>query len=136
MVREICKDPAVLQKISAPATYLDLPAAMDLRDTLSAHSEECIGMAANMIGVLKRIIVVSIGRSSLLMFNPEVLQTRDPFEMDEGCLSIDGIRRVTRYREIEVSYQDIMMKKRRETFHHITAQAILHEIDHLNGILI
>ena len=113
-----------------------LQVALDLLDTLKAHEEECVGMAANMIGVRKNIIAVNIGFANLAMFNPVILKKSGAFETEEGCLSLSGVRKTTRYQDIEVEYQDLDFVKKRQKFTGWTAQIIQHECDHLNGILI
>ena len=136
MVKPIMKDIFFLQQKSEPATAADAQAMRDLADTLQAHREECVGMAANMIGVKKRIIAVSIGPVQLLMVNPNIVKKSDPYEAEEGCLSLSGVRKTTRYQNIEVEYQDQQLKPHRQAFSGWTAQIIQHEVDHCNGILI
>lgn len=136
MIRTIIHDPIVLAKKSLPATGEDTSLADDLCDTLRANAEKCVGMAANMIGVSKRIIVFSDGEAIGEMFNPEIVQCKDPFDTEEGCLSLSGVRPVRRYRTIKVRYQTRTMQTRLKTFTGWTAQIIQHEIDHCNGILI
>ena len=136
MVREIVRDPMFLSQKSAPATREDLPAAQDLLDTLRANSERCVGLAANMIGVTKRIISVSVGPVSRAMLNPRIVSKAEPYAAEEGCLSLEGTRPATRYRSIEVEYRDSAFILRRQRFSSFTAQIIQHEIDHCEGILI
>lgn len=136
MVREICRDTFFLAQKAAPAAADDLGAAQDLLDTLAAHRDGCVGMAANMIGELKRIIVFDDGGSHVAMLNPEIISCAGTYEAEEGCLSLSGTRSATRYRTIKVSYQDLAMKPRVKTFTGFTAQIIQHEIDHCNGVLI
>ena len=136
MVREIVRDPMFLSQKSAPATREDLPAAQDLLDTLRANSECCVGLAANMIGVTKRIIAVSVGPVSRAMLNPRIVSKAEPYAAEEGCLSLEGTRPATRYRSIEVEYRDSAFILRRQRFSSFTAQIIQHEIDHCEGILI
>ena len=136
MVREICRDEAFLSQRAEPATKDDLGTAQDLLDTLEAHRHSCVGMAANMIGELKRIIVFDDGGSHVAMLNPEIISCAGTYEAEEGCLSLSGTRSATRYRTIKVSYQDLAMKPRVKTFTGFTAQIIQHEIDHCNGVLI
>ena len=136
MIRPIMRNELVLQRASAPATEADLPIAQDLLDTLEAHRHSCVGMAANMIGELKRIIVFDDGGSHVAMLNPEIISCAGTYEAEEGCLSLSGTRSATRYRTIKVSYQDLAMKPRVKTFTGFTAQIIQHEIDHCNGVLI
>jgi len=136
MVREIIHDPILLQRKSAPADESDLQTAADLLDTIKAHRDGCVGMAANMIGVLKRIIVFDDGHGYTLMLNPEIVKFSDPYETEEGCLSLDGTRKAARYKSIKVKYQNEKLLERIKTFTGFTAQIIQHEIDHCNGILI
>ena len=137
MVREIVHDPILLSGKSVPATPEDLQVAQDLLDTLSANQEACVGMAANMIGVRKRIIVFDNEGSYMTMFNPEILKMSDPYETREGCLSLLGDPRpCKRYKTIKVQWQNEKFQTRIKTFTGWTAQIIQHEIDHCNGILI
>ena len=136
MVREICKDPVFLSQVSANASADDLPVAADLRDTLAAHADECVGMAANMIGVAKRIIVFDNEGVPAVMFNPEIIRRSEPYMTEEGCLSLPGRRRTKRYGSIKVRYRNEDFKERIKTFKGWTAQIIQHEIDHCSGILI
>ena len=136
MVREIMRDPLFLAQKSFPATKEDLPTAQDLLDTLSAHRDECVGMAANMIGVRKNIIAVTAGFFNIAMLNPKIVKRSDPFPAEEGCLSLSGVRPCLRYREIEVEYQDLELRPQRKKFSGWTAQIIQHECDHLQGVLI
>ena len=137
MIRELMHDPIFLAKQSAPATKDDLPVAEDLLDTLAAHRETCVGMAANMIGVCKRIIVFDNGGVPMLMLNPEIIKASGEYETEEGCLSLlGGPRKTKRYQKIKVQYQTRDFQTRLKTFEGWTAQIIQHEIDHCNGILI
>ena len=136
MIRPIMKDVFFLQQKSEPATSADKQVIQDLIDTLHAHETECVGMAANMIGVKKRIIIVSVGILDLIMVNPIMTNQSQPYEAEEGCLSLTGVRKTTRYQTIEVEYQDKNFKKQKQTFTGWTAQIIQHEIDHCDGILI
>ena len=136
MERPIMKDPIFLGRKSEEAGAEDLPIAADLLDTLKAHASECVGMAANMIGQAKRIIVFDCDGSYMTMFNPEILRTAQPFQAEEGCLSLTGTRKSTRFRTIKVRYQNEKFQTRIKTFTGWTAQIIQHEIDHCNGILI
>lgn len=136
MVRAIVRDPLFLAQPSSAATAADLSVADDLADTLLANADRCVGLAANMIGVRKRILVFLAGPMAVAMINPVLLRKSDPFEDEEGCLSLDGQRKVTRYRRIEVEYQDRRFRKHRQTFEGFTAQIIQHEMDHFEGILI
>ena len=136
MVREIMRDVFFLAQKSEPATEADLQVARDLLDTLEAYANECVGMAANMIGSLKRIIVVHTDRGDEILINPVIEKKADPFPAEEGCLSLVGTRKTTRYRKIQVFYQDRRFRKHRQTFTGWTAQIIQHECDHLDGIII
>ena len=136
MVRPIMKDRFFLSQKSAPATPEDAAIAQDLLDTLAAHRDGCVGMAANMIGVAKRIIVFVDEGTDMVMFNPELTKCSEPYETEEGCLSLSGTRPTTRYRKITVRYQNAAFQTRQRTFRDWTAQIIQHEIDHCNGILI
>ena len=136
MIREIVKDPLFLARKSLPATALDLPVARDLRDTLAAHRAGCVGMAANMIGVLKRIIIFADGLSATVMLNPEITKKTGPYETEEGCLSLEGVRPTTRFQTIRVRYQDESMRTQTKQYAGFAAQVIQHEIDHCDGILI
>ena len=136
MIREIRRDEFFLQQKSLPASPLDKPVAIDLLDTLKAHREECVGMAANMIGVAKCIIVVNLGLMDMVLFNPKITKQKGPYETSEGCLSLPGERKTTRYREIEVEFQDMDFKTQTLKFTGFPAQIIQHEVDHLAGILI
>ena len=136
MIKPIMKDPIFLSQKSAPATVLDLPVAQDLRDTLAAHRDGCVGMAANMIGVAKRIIIFDDNGSATVMFNPEIVKCSGPYEAEEGCLSLTGTRKAKRYHSIKVQYQNEKFETRLKTYSGFTAQIIQHEIDHCNGVLI
>ena len=136
MERPIVKDPIFLARKSEPAGAGDMDTARDLLDTLNAHRDGCVGMAANMIGVGKRIIVFFSEGEAMTMFNPEILRCAEPYEAEEGCLSLGGTRKARRYRKIKVQYQNERFQLRIKTFSGWTAQIIQHEIDHLNGILI
>lgn len=137
MVRELVHDPILLAKKSAPATKEDLQTAQDLMDTLLAHRETCVGMAANMIGVCKQIIVFDNGGTPMLMFNPQIVKSSGEYETEEGCLSLlGGPRKTKRYQKIKVQYQTQEFQVRLKTFEGWSAQIIQHEIDHCNGILI
>ena len=138
MVKEIIHDPILLTRKSIEATVNDLNVAKDLLDTLMANKETCVGMAANMIGIYKRIIVfVDDDKSYMTMFNPVILKKEDSFDALEGCLSyLGGPKKCKRYKKIKVQYQTNDMKTRIKTFTGFTAQIIQHEIDHCDGILI
>ena len=136
MVREIMRDEAFLSQKAEPATLEDLPVAQDLLDTLTAHKDGCVGMAANMIGVCKRIIVFDNEGKYTVMFNPEIIKKSGSYEAEEGCLSLTGIRKAKRWQSIKVQYQNEQFQIRFKTFTGWTAQIIQHEIDHYEGILI
>lgn len=136
MVRPIMKDVFVLNQKSEPASETDKQTAQDLLDTLKAHEKECVGMAANMIGVKKNIIAVDMGVLSIAMFNPKIVKKSGPYHTEEGCLSLTGVRPCIRYQEIEVEYQDMDFKKQRQKYSGWIAQIIQHECDHLEGIII
>lgn len=136
MVRDICRDMFFLSQRAEPTAPEDLPVGMDLLETLEAHREECVGMAANMIGVRKRIIAVRDGEASLLMFNPEIIQKSGPYQAQEGCLSLEGVRTARRWKSIKVRYWNEKFQERFRTFSGWTAQIIQHEMDHCEGILI
>ena len=138
MIKPIMKDPIFLAQKSAPATEADLPVAQDLRDTLEAHRDGCVGMAANMIGVAKRIIIIIFddNGAAAVLFNPEIVKCSGAYEAEEGCLSLAGTRKARRFRSIKVQYQNERFETRLKTYTGWTAQIIQHEIDHCNGILI
>ena len=136
MIRPIMHDPLFLAQPSAPAIPADKQVAIDLTDTLRAHAEGCVGMAANMIGVQKRIIVINAGFAPMVLINPVITRKAGPYQAEEGCLSLSGIRKTTRYQEIDVSFQDMDFKPRQQHFSGWAAQIIQHEVDHCDGILI
>ncbi len=136
MVKPIIKDVMFLGQKSEAATEDDGKIIADLQDTLKAHRDGCIGMAANMIGYKKRIIIVSLGFADLIMQNPVIRAKSGEYETEEGCLSLTGKRNTVRYKDIEVEYMDISFKKQRQKFSGYVAQIIQHEMDHLDGILI
>lgn len=136
MIQPVMKDPIFLAQKSVPATKEDLQVAQDLLDTLFAHKDGCVGMAANMIGVSKRIIAFDNEGKYMVMFNPEIVKRSEPYEAEEGCLSLTGTRKAKRYRSIKVQYQNDQFQTRFKTFTDWTAQIIQHEIDHCNGVLI
>ena len=136
MERPIVKDPIFLAQKSLPAGKDDLTAAQDLLDTLAAHRSGCVGMAGNMIGVLRRIIVFDDNGKDTVMLNPEIVRASGIYEAEEGCLSLSGTRKTKRYRSIKVQYQTLELQTRFKTYEGWTAQIIQHEIDHCNGILI
>ena len=136
MIRPIMRDVLFLAKPSVPATPEDRQIAIDLLDTLKHNEDACVGMAANMIGVSKRIIVVNMGLMNMAMFNPVIVAKSGPYETTESCLSLTGERPATRYQEIEVEYEDMQFNKQRRKFTGWTAQIIQHECYHLEGIII
>ena len=136
MIRPVMRDPIFLAQKSAPATTEDLQAARDLLDTLEAHKDGCVGMAANMIGVSRCVIAFDNEGAYMVMFNPEIVKSSGPYTAEEGCLSLDGLRKAKRYRSIKAQYQNEQFQTRLKTFKGWTAQIIQHEIDHCNGILI
>lgn len=136
VIKPIMRMPVFLSLPAAPATESDLQIGRDLLDTLAAHAHECVGMAANMIGQAKRIIVFDHDGRHRLMFNPEIVAKQQPFETQEGCLSLEGVRTTTRYKRVEVRFQDESFAWHTERFSGWTAQIIQHEIDHCNGIVI
>ncbi len=136
MIRPIVKDILFLGQKSEPATAADLQIAIDLQDTLAAHREECVGMAANMIGYKKNIIIVSLGFADLVMMNPSITKKSGPYEAEEGCLSLTGTRKTTRYQKITVKYQDMQMKWHTQDLSGWAAQICQHEIDHCSGVII
>ena len=136
MVREICRDQFFLARKSDPATADDLAVAQDLLDTLAAHKDGCVGMAANMIGVGKRIIAFDNGGEYMVMFNPVIVKQSGLYEAEEGCLSLTGTRNTKRFQIIKVQWQNEKFQTRLKTFTGWTAEIIQHEIDHCEGILI
>ena len=137
MVREIIKDTFILMKKSERADKKDLQTARDLLDTLNANREICVGLAANMIGENKNIIAVQMGIIPVVMINPVIVRhSSGSYETEEGCLSLEGVRKTKRWNEIEVEYDDMMMKKHKNIYKGLAAQIIQHEIDHCNGIII
>ena len=136
MIREICRDETFLSQKAAPATADDLATAQDLLDTLTAHKDSCVGMAANMIGVCKRIIAFDNEGTYMVMFNPVIVRQSGPYEAQEGCLSLTGVRKTKRFQTIKVQWQNEQFQTRLKTFTGWTAEIIQHEIDHCEGILI
>ena len=136
MIKPIVKDEFFLAQKSEAATKQDLSVGQDLMDTLRANHDRCVGMAANMIGVRKKIIIVNIGIVNVVMYNPVIVKKDTPYETEEGCLSLTGVRKTTRYQNIEVEYLDSSWKKQRRAYSGWTAQIIQHECDHLEGIII
>ena len=136
MIREICRDETFLAQKAAPATADDLATAQDLLDTLIAHKDGCVGMAANMIGVCKRIIAFDNEGTYMVMFNPVIIRQSGPYEAEEGCLSLSGVRKTKRFQTVKVQWQNEKFQTRLKTFTGWTAEIIQHEIDHCEGILI
>ena len=136
MIKKITRDPMFLAQKSVDATEADKQVITDLLDTLRANLDHCVGMAANMIGVSKNIIVVAAGLFQFAMINPVITKKTGAFQTEEGCLSLDGVRPCTRYKEIEVDYLDTNFKKQHGKYIGWTAQIIQHEVDHCNGIVI
>ena len=136
MIKPIVRDLFFLGQKSEKATKQDLQIGMDLQDTLNANRDRCVGMAANMIGVNKRIIIVNVVFMDIVMYNPVITKKDTPYEVEEGCLSLVGSRKCTRYKKIEVEYSDINWKKKVKKFSGFTAQIVQHEVDHLQGVII
>ena len=136
MIKTVIHDPILLSQKAVPATRDDIPVADDLQDTLKANADRCVGMAANMIGTAKRIIVFFDGGICITMFNPELLSASEPYETEEGCLSLTGTRKTKRFRTIRVRWQNRHFQWQTKTFSGWTAQIIQHELDHCSGILI
>ena len=136
MIREICRDETFLAQKAAPATADDLATAQDLLDTLTAHKDGCVGMAANMIGVCKRIIAFDNDGTYMVMFNPVIVRQSGPYETQEGCLSLSGVRKTKRFQTVKVQWQNEKFQTRLKTFPGWTAEIIQHEIAHCEGILI
>ena len=136
MVKQIVRDIFFLVQPSTPATRADIQVGKDLQDTLQANREHCVGMAANMIGVKKNIIIVNMGFIDVVMFNPVITSQNGLYETEEGCLSLEGLRKTSRYQEIEVEYYDFNWKQQRQKLSGWTAQICQHEIDHLSGKII
>ena len=136
MVKPMVKDILFLGQKSEPVTPMDINIMQDLQDTLAANRERCVGMAANMIGYKKNMIIVSVGPMDVIMINPKLVSKSGPYETEEGCLSLEGKRKTTRYRNIEVEFQDAGFTKKKMKFDGFVAQIIQHEMDHLDGIII
>ena len=136
MQKPIIHDEEFLAQKSEPATFMDIAVAQDLLDTLAAHAEHCVGLAANMIGVRKRIIAVNVGPMNIAMLNPEIVKRSGKYMTEEGCLSLTGERQTVRYEKITVKYLDLQFKPHKESFSGFTAQIIQHEVDHCDGIII
>lgn len=136
MIRNIVKDTFFLSQKSELATKEDLDICLDLIDTLNANKERCVGLAANMIGKKKRIIIARIDHMNVVMINPVIVQKSNPYQIKEGCLSLSGERETTRYQNIVVKYLDMQMKERKQAYFGYPAEIIQHELDHCDGILI
>ena len=136
MVKQIVRDVFFLGQRSEPATKADIQVGIDLQDTLKANRAGCVGLAANMIGVKKNIIIVNMGFLDIVMFNPVIIKKDTPYETEEGCLSLDGVRKTKRYENIVVEYYDMQWKKQTMKLSGWTAQICQHEVDHLSGIII
>ncbi|MGL5557565.1 MAG: peptide deformylase [Paraclostridium dentum] len=136
MIKAVVKDILFLEQKSELATKDDVEVINDVIDTLRANLDHCVGMAANMIGVKKRILVFSVGEMIIPMVNPVILKKEIPYEAEESCLSLEGFRKTTRYEKIEVEYLDRNFKKHKQVFTGFTAQIIQHEVDHFEGIII
>lgn len=136
MIRPIIRDVFFLGQKSEPATKADLSVGQDLQDTLKANADRCVGMAANMIGIKKQVIIVNMGLMNLVMYNPVIVKKNSPYEAEEGCLSLDGVRKTTRYQNIEIEYLGGSWKKQKIKLSGWPAQICQHEIDHLSGIII
>lgn len=136
MIKPVVKDVLFLSQKSVKASKTDMQVVIDLQDTLKANRDRCVGMAANMIGVNKRIIIVNMGMFDMVMINPVLLSKKGAYTTQEGCLSLDGVRNTTRYEEIELEFYDLNFIKRRQKFTGWIAQICQHELDHLEGIII
>ncbi len=136
MVKQIVRDAFFLNQKSAEATRADLPVVTDLEDTLKANRERCVGMAANMIGYRKRVIIVATGLADIVMINPVITDKSEPYDAEEGCLSLPGTRKTTRYKRITVRFLNKKFEEHTQAFSGYIAQIIQHECDHLEGILI
>lgn len=136
MIKTIVRDTFFLSQKAELATQEDMQVCLDLVDTLQANQDKCVGMAANMIGKKKRIIIARINHMNVVMINPYIVQKSNPYQTKEGCLSLSGERETTRYQNIVVKYQDMQWKERKQSFVGYEAQIIQHEIDHCDGILI
>lgn len=136
MIRPIMRNQLFLAMPSEAATIEDAPVGQDLLDTLGAHAHECVGMAANMIGVRKRIIVAACAGGAVLMYNPEIIEASGEYQTEESCLSLEGVRPCTRYKRIKVAYLDASFAPREKSLSGFEAQIVQHEIDHCNGVVI
>jgi peptide deformylase len=135
-MKSIVRDVFFLAQKSEPATKEDIQVGKDLMDTLQANRERCVGMAANMIGVKKNIIIVNIGMIDVVMFNPKIIKKDSPYQTEEGCLSLEGVRPTVRYENVEIEYYDFTWKKQSMKLSGWTAQIVQHEMDHLDGRII
>lgn len=136
MIKKIIHDPHLLSQPSSPATSADIQTIQDLKDTFIANADQAAGLAANMIGIQKRIIVLGLGKLPVMMINPQIITQDTPYSTTEGCLSLDGVRPTQRFTHIKVKFQDEQFKWQTQTFNDLFAEVIQHEIDHCNGILI
>lgn len=136
MIKPICRNLQILAQKARPATKRDIPLAKDLLETLAANSADCVGMAANMIGAPVAVIAVSLGPVSVAMLNPKLTIKKEPYQTKEGCLSLDGQRPATRYQQIVVEYFDLNWQKQSLSLTGFAAEAVQHELDHCNGIII
>ena len=136
MIRSIVKMTVLLSAPSVDATPLDAAVGQDLLDTLAAHAHECVGLAANMIGVRKRIIVAACAGGAVLMYNPEIIEASGEYQTEESCLSLEGVRPCARYKRIKVAYLDASFAPCEKSFSGFEAQIIQHEIDHCHGVVI
>lgn len=136
MVKDICRDVMILSKKAEPATKADMQVIIDLLDTLKANEAGCVGMAANMIGISKAIIAVSMGFMNVAMINPQIVKKSGAYQTEEGCLSLIGTRETTRYQKIEIEYFDVNWVRQKQSYSGWIAQIIQHEMDHLDGIII
>ena len=136
MIQQIMKDEGFLKQVSEPATQADIAVADDLLETLIAHKDGCVGMAANMIGVSKRLIAFDNDGEYMVMLNPEIIKKSQPYDAEEGCLSLTGTRKARRWKSIKVRWQNRDFQVRIKTFTGWTAQIIQHEIDHCEGVII
>ncbi len=138
MIRNIMKDQIFLSKVSEDVSKTDdyNSIAQDLKDTLKAHEDECVGMAANMIGIRKKMIIVTLGFAPMILINPKIVKKSGQYETEEGCLSLTGVRKCTRYKNITVEYYDMGFEKRRKDFTGFLAENIQHQCDHCRGIVI
>ncbi|MBB1063703.1 peptide deformylase [Limosilactobacillus fastidiosus] len=136
MIKPINYDQSFLQQQAIPATKQDLNIGIDLQDTLKTHQNECIGMAANMIGINKAVIIATLGPFNVVMYNPQITQKRIPYQTEEGCLSLQGKKPVTRYRQIKVTFYNQEWQLQSLQLSDLPAEIVQHEVDHLNGILI